>query len=82
VPSLSERKEDIPLIAQHFLQLIAEDYGQPMKEIAPSALKALQELPWTGNVREFRNVIERLVILSGKSIDDKLVKAYAVPNFR
>jgi DNA-binding NtrC family response regulator len=81
VPSLSERKEDIPLLAQHFLQLIAEDYGQPMKEIAPSALKALQELPWTGNVREFRNVIERLVILSGKSIDDKLVKAYAVPNF-
>ncbi len=81
VPSLSERKEDIPLLAQHFLQLIAEDYGQPMKEISPSALKALQELQWTGNVREFRNVIERLVILSGKSIDDKLVKAYAVPNF-
>lgn len=81
VPSLSERKEDIPLLAEHFLQLIAEDYGQPVKEITAGALKALQELKWTGNVREFRNVMERLVILSGKSIDEKLVKAYAVPNF-
>ncbi len=81
VPSLSERKEDIPLLADHFLNLIAEEYGQPKKEISAAAIKALQELKWTGNVREFRNVIERLVILSGKSIDDKLVKAYAVPNF-
>jgi DNA-binding NtrC family response regulator len=81
VPSLSERKEDIPLLADHFLNLIAEDYGQPVKEISAGALKALQELKWTGNVREFRNVMERLVILSGKSIDEKLVKAYAVPNF-
>ncbi|MFM7234250.1 MAG: sigma-54-dependent transcriptional regulator [Flavobacteriales bacterium] len=81
VPSLSERKDDIPLLADHFLQLIAEDYGQPVKEITTGALKALQELKWTGNVREFRNVMERLVILSGKSIDEKLVKAYAVPNF-
>jgi DNA-binding NtrC family response regulator len=81
VPSLSERKDDIPLLAEHFLNLIAEDYGQPVKEITSGALKALQELKWTGNVREFRNVMERLVILSGKSIDEKLVKAYAVPNF-
>jgi DNA-binding NtrC family response regulator len=81
VPSLSERKEDIPLLADHFLQLIADDYGQPVKEITAGALKALAELKWTGNVREFRNVMERLVILSGKTIDDKLVKAYAVPNF-
>jgi two-component system nitrogen regulation response regulator NtrX len=81
VPSLSERKEDIPLLADHFLNLIAEEYGQPKKEISAAAIKALQELKWTGNVREFRNVMERLVILSGKSIDDKLVKAYAVPNF-
>jgi DNA-binding NtrC family response regulator len=81
VPSLSERKDDIPLLAEHFLNLIAEDYGQPVKDITAGALKALQELKWTGNVREFRNVMERLVILSGKSIDEKLVKAYAVPNF-
>jgi DNA-binding NtrC family response regulator len=81
VPSLSERKDDIPLLADHFLSLIAEDYGQPKKEISAAAIKALQELKWTGNVREFRNVMERLVILSCKSIDDKIVKAYAVPNF-
>ena len=81
VPSLSERKEDIPMLAEHFLNLIAEEYGQPKKEITASALKALQELKWTGNVREFRNVMERLVILSGKTIDDKMVKAYAIPNF-
>jgi DNA-binding NtrC family response regulator len=81
VPSLSERKEDIPMLAEHFLNLIAEEYGQPKKEITTAALKALQELKWTGNVREFRNVMERLVILSGKTIDDKMVKAYAIPNF-
>jgi DNA-binding NtrC family response regulator len=81
VPSLSERKEDIPMLAEHFLNLIAEEYGQPKKDITAAALKALQELKWTGNVREFRNVMERLVILSGKTIDDKMVKAYAIPNF-
>lgn len=81
VPSLSERKDDIPLLADHFLQIISEEYGQPKKEITPGAIKALQELKWTGNIREFRNVMERLVILSPKAIDDKMVKAYAVPNF-
>jgi len=82
VPSLRERKEDIPLLADHFLQLIAEDYGQPKKEIAAGAIKALQELEWTGNVREFRNVMERLIILCPKSIDEKAVRAYAMPHFR
>jgi DNA-binding NtrC family response regulator len=81
VPSLSERKDDIPLLADHFLAQISEDYGQPKKEITSAAMKALQELKWSGNVREFRNVMERLVILSPKAIDDKMVKAYAVPNF-
>lgn len=81
VPSLSERKEDIPMLADHFLNMISDEYGQPKKEITPGALKALQELKWTGNIREFRNVMERLVILSPKAIDDKMVKAYAVPNF-
>jgi DNA-binding NtrC family response regulator len=81
VPSLSERKDDIPLLADHFLAQISEDYGQPKKEITSAAIKALQELKWSGNVREFRNVMERLVILSPKAIDDKMVKAYAVPNF-
>ncbi len=81
VPSLNERKEDIPMLAEHFLNQISEEYGQPKKEITAGAIKALQELKWSGNIREFRNVMERLVILSPKSIDDKMVKAYAVPNF-
>jgi DNA-binding NtrC family response regulator len=82
VPSLNERKDDIPILANHFLNQIAEDYGQPVKEITPSAIKALQQLDWTGNIREFRNVIERLIILSPKAIDEKEVKAYATPNFK
>lgn len=81
VPSLNERKTDIPLLAEYFLEKIAEDYGQPKKEITAGALKALQELNWTGNIREFRNVMERLVILSAKNIDEKSVKAYATPHF-
>jgi two-component system nitrogen regulation response regulator NtrX len=81
VPSLNERKDDIPLLADYFLDMIANDYGQPKKEITPGAIKALQVLDWSGNIREFRNVMERLVILSPKAIDDKMVKAYAVPNF-
>lgn len=81
VPSLNERKDDIPMLADHFLNLVAEDYSQPKKEITDGAIKALQQLDWSGNIREFRNVIERLVILSPNSIDDKMVKAYATPHF-
>ena len=81
VPSLNERKEDLPLLAEHFLQQIADEYGQPKKNIQPAALKALQQHDWTGNIREFRNVIERLIILSGDSIDEKAVKQYATPYF-
>jgi DNA-binding NtrC family response regulator len=82
VPLLKERKEDLPLLADHFLNQIAEEYGQPKKEITAGAIKALQELDWSGNVREFRNVMERLVILSPKAIDEKAVRAFAVPHFR
>jgi transcriptional regulator with GAF, ATPase, and Fis domain len=81
VPSLNERKDDLPLLAEHFLQQIADEYGQPKKDILPAALKALQQHDWTGNIREFRNVIERLIILSGDSIDEKSVKQYATPYF-
>lgn len=81
VPSLNERKDDLPLLADHFLQQIADEYGQPKKNIQPGALKALQQHDWTGNIREFRNVIERLIILSGDSIDEKAVKQYATPYF-
>lgn len=77
VPSLNDRKEDIPALAEHFINMICTDYGMPMKTISKDALKALQLKDWTGNIREFRNVIERLIILCGKEITDKDVKQFA-----
>ena len=77
VPALSERKEDIGLLADKFLQDIAAEYGAPVKELNPSALHQLQGLPWTGNVRELRNVIERLVIMCGDTITGDDVAVYA-----
>lgn len=79
VPSLNDRKEDIPLLAEHFLKSISEDHGTPQKSISKDAIKELQKINWTGNIREFRNVIERLIILSDKTITDKDVVAYAKP---
>ncbi|MCB0793858.1 MAG: sigma-54-dependent Fis family transcriptional regulator [Flavobacteriales bacterium] len=79
VPSLSERKEDIPLLAGHFVAMICEEQGIAAKKVSEKAIKELQKLPWTGNVRELRNVIERLVILSGKEITEADVKTYATP---
>lgn len=77
VPALNDRKEDIPLLAEHFLKAIADEGGNPKKEITKEAIKELQKINWTGNIREFRNVIERLVILGEKTISDKDVVAYA-----
>lgn len=79
VPPLNERKEDIPLLASYFLDLICNDYGINLKAIQPAAITALQEHNWTGNIREFRNVIERLIILSEKEITKDDVVAYALP---
>lgn len=79
VPSLNERKEDIPLLAQHFLKLICEEHGIPLKAITKDAIAELQKINWTGNIREFRNVMERLIILCDKTITDKEVIAYARP---
>jgi two-component system, NtrC family, nitrogen regulation response regulator NtrX len=76
VPSLNERKEDIPLLVDKFLEDIAEDYGQAKKEIDKKAIEALLQHNWTGNIRELRNVVERLVILSGKTITAEDVKTY------
>jgi two-component system, NtrC family, nitrogen regulation response regulator NtrX len=76
VPSLAERKGDIPLLAEHFLNLICTEQGNAVKNISPEGIKALQQLPWTGNIREFRNVMERLVILCDKTITDKDVKKF------
>ena len=68
VPALNERSDDIPLLVSHFLQEIATDYRQPVKNIEPLAIEALIKHQWTGNIRELRNVVERLVILSGNTI--------------
>lgn len=79
VPSLNNRKEDIPLLVEHFVTLICEDYGMPVKTVTKDAVKELQKINWTGNIREFRNVMERLIILCDKTISDKDVAAYARP---
>lgn len=79
VPSLNERLEDIPLLAEHFLKNVCEEHGMPAKAISKEAIKELQKITWTGNIREFRNVIERLIILCDKTITDKDVIAYARP---
>jgi DNA-binding NtrC family response regulator len=79
VPPLRERTEDIPELADFFLQEICEQYDMPKKEWAEGALEALQKLPWTGNIRELRNVVERLVILCGKSITSQDVEELAQP---
>ncbi|KGE12922.1 sigma-54-dependent transcriptional regulator [Sphingobacterium deserti] len=80
VPSLNERSDDIPLIATSFCEEICGDYNIPTKEITVQAMQALQALPWTGNIRELRNMIERLVILSDKKITDRDVSLYANPS--
>ena len=79
VPSLNERKEDIPLLVHRFLDDICTDYGTAKKAISDDAIRLLQEYNWSGNIRELRNVVERLVILSGKSITREDVKAYVTP---
>jgi len=78
VPSLDERKEDIPLLVDKFLNDIAEEYRTSPKKINGEALRLLQERSWSGNIRELRNVIERLVIMSGESISAKDVQNYAL----
>ncbi|MCG8411190.1 MAG: sigma-54 dependent transcriptional regulator [Bacteroidales bacterium] len=79
VPSLNDRKDDIPLLAEHFNNLICSDYGVPNKDIKPNAINELKKINWTGNIREFRNVLERLIILCETEITAKDVIAYAQP---
>jgi two-component system nitrogen regulation response regulator NtrX len=79
VPSLNERLEDIPLLAAHFNHLICEEYGTSPRMIRDDAIKELQKINWTGNIREFRNVLERLIILCEKEITGGDVAAYAMP---
>ncbi len=80
VPPLTERRDDITLLTQNFLDEICNEYGMPVKKISDAALEALKALPWTGNIRELRNMVERLIILSDKTITDADVKAFANPS--
>ena len=76
VPALRERASDIPQLVDHFLRQIGEEYGVAPKRIDPKALEALQRMPWTGNIRELRNVVERLTILGGECITTEDIEAY------
>jgi DNA-binding NtrC family response regulator len=80
VPSLNDRRDDIPLLVDQFLDDICTDYGIARKSIDEEAIRLMQDYNWTGNIRELRNVVERLVILSGKNISPEDVKSYVMPH--
>ncbi len=79
VPKLSQRKEDIPSLIEYFNTIICEEYNIPPRKFGPSAIKALMEYSWTGNIRELRNVVERLIILGGEKITKSDVMEYVFP---
>jgi DNA-binding NtrC family response regulator len=79
VPSLNERRDDIPLLADHFMTMVCAEHGVPRKSFSDDALKALKQTDWSGNIRELRNIIERLIILCGNTITGEDVKAFANP---
>lgn len=75
-PALNDRRDDIPLLADHFLRIVCNEYGTALKRISPEAIRALQNFNWTGNIRELRNVVERLVILGNNPISEEDVTRY------
>ena len=77
VPALNDRRADIPLLIEHFATKISEEQGNTAKQFSASAIKLLQEYDWTGNIRELRNVVERLIILGGSEISENDVKLFA-----
>ncbi len=77
VPALNERREDIPLLIEYFTSKIAEEHGTTQKSFSDKAIKLLQEYDWTGNIRELRNVVERLIILGGADVSEQDVKLFA-----
>lgn len=79
VPSLDERKDDIPLLIDYFVNQISTESGMPVKTFSPEAVRLLQEKSWTGNIRELRNVVERLMILGGNPVSGQDVKDYVSP---
>lgn len=82
VPSLNDRKDDIPMLVEHFIESVCNEYGRPIKKALPEAIKLLQEMDWTGNIRELRNVIERLIILSEQEITAADVENYVAPTMQ
>ncbi len=79
VPSLNERRDDIPLLADHFMTMICAEHGISRKSFEPKALEELQKIDWSGNIRELRNIVERLIILCGDEITGEEVKMFANP---
>ena len=79
VPPLRERKDDIPLLVNNFLEIIAQDMGKPVPTFEPEAMEALKQYQWTGNIRELRNIVERLVILCGNVITKENVVQFGNP---
>ena len=78
VPNLDERKDDIPLLINHFLDQISSETAMPRKEFSPEALQMLVEKSWSGNIRELRNVVERLMILGGNPVSAQDVRDYVI----
>lgn len=76
VPSLNERKKDIPVLANYFIEKLCQEHGMPQKSFSDEALKALQDVDWTGNIRELRNIVERLIILCEAEITGDDIKTY------
>ena len=79
VPSLDERKDDIPQLVDYFVQQISTESGMPVRKFSDEAIKMLQGMSWTGNIRELRNVVERLMILGGNPVSAQDVKDYVSP---
>ena len=79
VPSLDERKDDIPLLVDYFVKQVSTESGMPVREFSPEAIKLLQEKSWPGNIRELSNVVERLMILGGNPVSAQDVKLYVTP---
>jgi len=77
VPALNERRDDIPLLVNHFAKKIADEQGTAQKSFSDKAIKLLQDYDWTGNIRELRNVVERLIILGGSEVSEQDVKLFA-----
>jgi DNA-binding NtrC family response regulator len=79
VPSLNDRRDDIPMLVEHFLEITCQEYGMARKAIDKDAMKVLQQHNWSGNIRELSNVVARLVILSGKTITSEDIYDYVIP---